>query len=223
MEIYFALTKYQALWDLGASKSLEILAQIKERLGSIDDWETIRERTRKAPLPSIPYVDLFLHDLSDVKVLSNDVRHNVINFEKRMILADIIKALIRMQKERYFLAPVLFIREMIIKKQILDSKIIAEKVKAMTAAPKPQKAKKTKSKKFLLSSPLSKKREHKRAAWQKSSSSSGDYNKAENKLEHSHSGSEKKLINIIPAYFRPKKKSSKGTSRTSYQKKAVSS
>lgn len=132
MEIYAGLTSspvynLKRTWALVPPKWKNIFSELETLLSRAGNFKNLRQRMKSAACPCIPYIGLFLSDLTFVDVGNRSEVNGMINFSKRMMLADIINEIRLFQQQPFLYKPVNQLQELLLHLSCpLDDKALME-------------------------------------------------------------------------------------------------
>ncbi|KAJ6232182.1 ras guanine nucleotide exchange factor i-related [Anaeramoeba flamelloides] len=108
-------------------RNLEIIQELKKELSSDNSYRYYRSLLRKVDPPCIPYLGVYLTDLTFIEEGNPNFINGLINFSKRRLIYEVIFEIQNFQNKGYNLQPVQQILSFLEKLPILDEKDVYSK------------------------------------------------------------------------------------------------
>jgi len=108
------ITRLKDSWKEVGSKYLNIFEELSELCNPISNYKNYREAMRVAQGPCLPYLGLFLHDLTFIEDGNPDYldeNNTAINFEKMRMIAGVFLNIQKYQQQQYNFKEISTIRE----------------------------------------------------------------------------------------------------------------
>eukprot|EP00824_Muranothrix_gubernata_P007943 TRINITY_DN20163_c0_g1_i1.p1 TRINITY_DN20163_c0_g1~~TRINITY_DN20163_c0_g1_i1.p1 ORF type:complete len:655 (-),score=139.04 TRINITY_DN20163_c0_g1_i1:528-2492(-) len=106
-----AVYRLRKTWEMLPSKYRQRLDKLNELTNSTTNYKRFRETIRAALPPSIPYLGLFLTDLTFVEEGNPNMLYGLINIYKRSKIAEVIRDIQQYQQTPYNLVPLPVVEE----------------------------------------------------------------------------------------------------------------
>jgi len=97
------IDRLKQTWAGVGRKYVLSLELMKELVSTTANYKNLRGYLKKVEPPCVPYIGVYLQDLVFVEEGNSDytLKHNLINFEKRQLLANVIREVTKYQKVPY--------------------------------------------------------------------------------------------------------------------------
>ena len=111
-------------WDLLPERGWDIWEELREVFKCDQNFATLRAVNCRCPLPAVPYLGMFLSDLTFIDNESNwvDDEKRLINFVKLQYMTTIIRQIEKYQQGAYCLTPVPILQQYLTQLPILPEK-----------------------------------------------------------------------------------------------------
>ncbi|KAJ3445578.1 ras guanine nucleotide exchange factor i-related [Anaeramoeba flamelloides] len=105
----------------------DIIESLSDLMSTKDSYKASRDALKTSNPPCIPYLGIFLTDLTFIEEGNNDFTDGLINFYKRNLIAKVIKDVQIFQQKRYNFMPVMQISKFLSNFDNFDSDVLYEK------------------------------------------------------------------------------------------------
>ncbi|KAJ5078285.1 ras guanine nucleotide exchange factor i-related [Anaeramoeba ignava] len=93
-------------WEEVPKRHFDSFSQLRSKMTSDNDYSIYRNALKQVNPPCIPYLGVYLEDLAKIEGSEPDLIHNLINFEKRILVSGVITNLRQYQQLGYNFQPV---------------------------------------------------------------------------------------------------------------------
>ena len=108
-------------WNLVPKKYMIEFKRLKEITSSISNYKGLRTALKDSFPPCVPYIGMYLKDLTFIEDGNPDKKNDLIHFSKCKLLADILKDIQFYQNTSYSILIYNEIRNLLMNQECLDS------------------------------------------------------------------------------------------------------
>lgn len=112
-----AVYRLKKTWESVPDKYIEILDQLRQLMTTESNHAKLRQLTAASSPPIIPYLGLYLNDLTYIEDGNPNVFDGKINWKKRKRITKVLEEILKAQQQPFNFAPVPIIRDYILKGQ----------------------------------------------------------------------------------------------------------
>lgn len=147
-------------WRNLPRKAWDMFEELSDLMSIPQNFKKFRHRLNNLTPPCVPYIGVFLKDLIFIEQGGKEPDGQMINFEKRMMVARIVRQIVSFQPYVYNLIPVEFIQEFLLAMKPLDEDDLYSRSVQLEGIGAPARASKKRNKSSMFYFPLGSPRRH---------------------------------------------------------------